>query len=86
MSKSKIFRDEVIGKKIKIIRSKNPSLKGCEGKIVDETFHTLKVMSDDKNRTIFKKDLVFALEDKDKKIMIEGKNIEKRPEERIKGK
>lgn len=81
-----MFRDELIGNNIKIIKSANKKQEGCEGKIIDETLHTLKIRSKDKTMTIFKKDLVFALEKGAEKAILEGKNIYKRPEERTKGK
>jgi ribonuclease P protein subunit POP4 len=80
------LKEELIGRDIIIIHSKNPTLKGIEGKIVDETQKTLKILCGKKTITTFKKDLIFEAKKDDKTSIIEGKNIQKRPEERIKGK
>jgi len=41
--KDKTFTGELIGKEIKIISSKDQSILGLEGKIVDETKNTIKI-------------------------------------------
>jgi len=73
-------KEELIGKKIKIIESKNKSLIGIEGYVVDETKNMLFIESDGKIRKIVKDQCIFEIDGK----RIEGKDIAKRPEERIK--
>ncbi len=75
---------EFIGKHIKIINSKNPFEVGLEGNVVDETFHLLTVKNGSKLRNLFKKNLIFSLQIDDKTIIIDGKKIEKRSEDRLK--
>ena len=74
------MKTELIGKNIKIIKSDNKSLVGIQGKIVDETKNMLSIETDGKTRKIAKDQCVFEIEGK----TIEGKEITKRPEERIK--
>lgn len=70
------MRKELIGKKIKIIESKNKTNKGIKGKVIDETKNTITI--DDKK--FIKKNITFEIDGK----IIEGKDIMFRPEERIK--
>ncbi len=73
------FKGELIGSDIEIIGSKNKTLMGIKGKIIDETKNTLTI----KNITIkkvLKSHITFKINGK----TIEGKNIKKRPEDRIK--
>ena len=85
MLRKNALKEELIGKNITIIHSKNSQEKGIQGKIVDETFHCLKIQTQGKINKMFKKNLIFRLETDGTDIIIEGKNIEKRSEDRIKG-
>ena len=76
----KTYRQELIGQKIKIIKSKNKDNLDLTGKIVDETKHTIKISHRGQIKTLMKNNITFQLKD----LIIEGKNITKRPEERIK--
>lgn len=73
-------KEELIGKKIKITESKNKSLVGIKGTVVDETKNLIFVEEGKKTRKIVKDQCVFDVEGK----KIFGKDITKRPEERIK--
>tara|TARA_Y100000310_G_scaffold341859_1_gene442539 strand:- start:1535 stop:1774 length:240 start_codon:yes stop_codon:yes gene_type:complete len=72
---------ELIGQKITIIKSKNKDNLKISGKIVDETKYTIKVSHQGKIKTLMKNNITFQLND----LVIEGKTITKRSEERIKG-
>ncbi|MFP4111631.1 MAG: ribonuclease P component 1 family protein [Candidatus Woesearchaeota archaeon] len=86
MKVQNLDKSEFIGKKIKIFDSKNKTFKDLEGKIVDETKETIRLkLVDDRVITIFKKEIKFALDCCEKNAIIDGKNIIKRPEDRIKG-
>lgn len=78
-----MFPGELIGEPIEVVESTNKSNIGLKGKIVDETKFTIKVSNQGKIKTLFKSTLLFKL-GKNGKI-INGKNMMKRPEERIKG-
>ena len=77
----KTYPNELIGQKIKIIKSKNKSDLDLQGKVVDETKYTIKIRHQGKMKTLMKNNITFTLNNN----TIEGKTITKRPEERIKG-
>jgi ribonuclease P protein subunit POP4 len=72
---------EFIGAKIKVLRSGNKSLERLEGKIIDETRNTIRIMDNqNQEKTLLKKGTVFLINGK----KIQGDEIMRRPEERIK--
>ena len=77
------YPHELIGEEIVVVDATNPSLKGIEGKIVDETKYTLKVDVQGEIKTLMKNAISFTLKGKD--LQIGGKDLTKRPEERVKG-
>ncbi len=83
MSREKVYPKELIGKDIEIIQSANGSLMGIKGKIIDETRNTLVLSQDGKTKTIMKEIVKFKIIGEG--IIIDGKDIKKQPEERIKG-
>jgi len=74
------LRQEYIGSPIEIASSRNKSLAGLKGIIIDETKNTFKVRCGDKIKIILKQGCTFKI----KNQMIEGNKILKRPENRIK--
>lgn len=82
--KNKAFRDEIIGCEIKIVDALNKSLVGIRGKAVDETKNTITVETTNGIKKILKGHVKIELVDGEKKVIIEGKSLAKRPEERIK--
>lgn len=80
----KLFRQELIGKEIIIVRAANPQLVGWQGRIIDETRNSLKVISNQgEAKMLLKNSLAFKI--KGTEIIISGNQIFKRPEERLKG-
>ncbi len=79
----KNFPYELIGEEMEVLSSKNPSNLKLKGKIVDETKFTLKIKQNHGIKTLFKNNLVFRL--KRSNQILDGKDLTKRPEERIKG-
>ena len=76
----KSFKEELIGSLVEIIGSKNETLIGFKGKIIDETKNTLIIKQGNKIKKIMKSHVILKIDGK----TIEGKNIIKRPEDRIK--
>ena len=74
------MKQNLIGKEITIIDSKNASLKGMTGIVVDETKNMLSIEKDGKQKTVAKDQCVFMIDGK----KTEGKDIAQRAEERIK--
>jgi ribonuclease P protein subunit POP4 len=74
------LRRELIGSTIKITNSKNKSLVGVKGKIIDETRNTLIIEENKKTKKIPKNQVTIEI----KKTKIDGKLLVGRPEERLK--
>lgn len=78
------MKDEFIGKEVEIVVTKNKSILGMKGKIVDETKNSFKILVNKRNfrefKLVMKKDNLFAI---GKKIIV-GNKIMKSPEDRIK--
>jgi ribonuclease P protein subunit POP4 len=84
MVKTKVYPFELIGERIKIIDSENQTLLNMEGIIVDETKNLFKLKLGSQIKTVLKNVIKFKLLSNG--IIIDGKKIVKRPEERLKGK
>ena len=72
----KILRSEFIGKKAKI-KNQNQTFNGL---IVDETKNTITIKTKDEQKKIIKSSSIIEIDG----IVIDGKKISKKPEERIK--
>lgn len=79
-----IVKHELIGLDIEIVKSKNPSLIGMKGKIIDETKNTLLIETKNKNKRILKRQATFNIRLKDYIVQVEGKLLLGQPEDRIK--
>jgi ribonuclease P protein subunit POP4 len=75
-----MINQEFIGQNIEIIKSSNKSLTKMKGTIVDETKNTFRVMSNNKIKSVLKQSSVFKINN----TIIDGNEILKRPEDRIK--
>ena len=76
---------ELIGLNVEIIDSKNKSLIGIKGKIIDETKNMIFIETQDKEiKKIIKNQVKFLLQYQNKKYEINGEILASRPEERIK--
>lgn len=75
---------ELIGCNIEIFNALNNDLKGIKGKIIDETTNTITIRNK-KNETkkLIKNQITFIITKDDKRIKIDGKKINKKPEKRI---
>lgn len=81
---AKLYPHELIGEKVTIAESKNQSLQGLVGEIVDETKNTLVIKTTSKTVNVLKSAIIkITLQSGE---MLTGEQLAKRPEERIKGK
>jgi ribonuclease P protein subunit POP4 len=71
---------EFVGLPLEVVESKNTSLKGKKGKIIDETQNLFIIEQDEKEIKILKKGSIFTINGN--KII--GDKITKRPEDRVK--
>jgi len=82
-----LVRHELIGLKVKITKSTDPTQKRMSGTVVDETYNTFIIKSKGKEKTIPKKNSIFMFTlPNGMKVEIEGKILISRPEDRIKKK
>ena len=79
-----IVRSELIGSMIEVTQSKNNSLIGLKGKVIDETKNTLILESKNKIKKIIKSHIKFKMKVENKIVEINGKLLVSRPEDRIK--
>ena len=78
--KKKTFTGGLIGKKVKVVQSSNPSEMNINGIIIDETKQTIKIKQEKMTKTIMKKNVIIEVDGR----VVDGKTLLKRPEERIK--
>jgi ribonuclease P protein subunit POP4 len=82
-----LIKHELIGLHAKVVKSTNASNEGVEGRIVDESYRTITIESNGKDKKIFKENVILIVEMPDgKKVQVEGKLLLARPWERIKKK
>ncbi|MEM5829622.1 MAG: ribonuclease P protein subunit [Candidatus Aenigmatarchaeota archaeon] len=83
-----LVRHELIGLEVKIAKSTDPTQKGLKGKIIDETYKTFKIETEEGREKIIPKAnsvFIFTLPSGEK-VEVEGKILVARPEDRIKKK
>jgi len=76
----KVLRKEFIGLDIIITSSKNKTLVGLKGKIINETKNTFEIKTTKETKMIMKNISTFEIN----KETIQGKKITKKPQDRIK--
>jgi ribonuclease P protein subunit POP4 len=81
MVNNTVYPSEFIGEEIEVVDSTNKSLIGLCGKVVDETKNTIIIEIQGKKIILLKSSISIKF----RNLLIEGKDIIKRPEERIKG-
>ncbi len=84
MKNKKTFNQELVGANCEIIGAKNASLKGMKGTIINETRNTITIKTSEGNKTAIKRQVTIMAEINNKKIRIEGAEIDARPEDRAK--
>jgi ribonuclease P protein subunit POP4 len=82
-----LVRHELIGLNVKIAKSTDTTQNGLSGKVIDETYNTLKIETSKGEKLTIKENcvFVFTLPSK-KKVEVDGKLLVSRPEDRIKKK
>ncbi|MFQ6050413.1 MAG: ribonuclease P protein component 1 [Candidatus Hydrothermarchaeota archaeon] len=80
-----ILRHELIGLRARVECSKNKTLIGLEGLIVDETKNTIRIKTKTKEKTILKSIVTLRIF-LNGSVIVDGKMLIGRPEERIKKK
>ena len=80
------LRYELIGLDTEIVKSKNKSLEGLKGKIIDESKNMLVIESNNHIKRIIKNQVKLKMKINKKRLIIDGKLLVGRPEERLKKK
>lgn len=82
-----VFRHEFIGLTAEVVESNHKGFVGIQGKIIDETRNTIRIDTGDKEKVIPKDEVTFLFTlPQGEKVLIDGKFIVARPEDRIKKK
>ena len=80
-----ILRHELIGLNVIVAQSKDPSMKGLHGTIVDETKNMFSIISKDNQVLVPKSISTFRFKLPDKTIVeVDGARLVARPENRLK--
>ena len=81
---SNILAHELIGLKIKVVGSRDPTLNDVEGMVVYETKKTLQIYSGGRVKTLPKGICRFAFQLPQGVVEVDGAKLVARPEERVK--
>ncbi len=84
MVKIKFVKRELIGCTARVISSLNQFSVGLEGKIINETKSMLTLQTSKGVKRLIKSQSVIEITFDDKRVRIDGKLLQARPEERIK--
>jgi len=84
ITKENILGHEMIGLKLNVIKSTDPKRIGVKGIVVDETQNTFIIIQNGKEQTLPKKECVFEFDLNGEKVIVEGKKILRRSEDRTK--
>ncbi len=79
-----MIRGELIGLKVRVIKSDNISNIDLEGEVIDETKNLLAIKTKKGIKKVLKEQNTFEFEKNKNKTIVNGKTIQKRPYERIK--
>jgi ribonuclease P protein subunit POP4 len=85
MSKQKMTYTKLFWKKAKVIQHPDPSVRGIEGIIIDETQNTIKLRTERGEKVVLKNGVVIEIKrEKEDKVIVRDNMIRGRPEERVK--
>lgn len=76
----------LIGRKVKIIKSRNKTLEGLEGLVIDETKNMIIIESKNELKKVLKKEVRLDVTTQEGSFIIEGSDIIGRVEDRFKKK
>lgn len=78
-----IVKDELIGLNMKVVQARNKTQEGIQGKIVDETKHSLIVATASGIKRLLKSQIQFAIQRGSTWYVVDGALVAKRPHERL---
>ena len=83
ITKQNLKNHELIGLDVVVSESSDPGRKGLKGKVIDETKNTIVILVGKEEKILPKKECVFSF-DIGEKVLVDGKEIIRKPEDRIK--
>lgn len=75
---------ELIGLEAEVVAAKNKTQEGLKGRVIDETRDTIVIEKEGKPKRLIKSQITLKAKVNDEYVMINGKILVGRPEERIK--
>ena len=82
-----LVRHELIGLKVRVEKSTDPTQRKISGLVIDETYNTLKIEVKKRGKIIPKANAIFIFTLPNRvKVKVDGKLLVSRPEDRIKKK
>jgi len=84
ITRENILAHELIGLKVNVVKSTDSKRVDIKGIVLDETQKTFVIDSNGKEKVFPKKECEFEFELNDERVIIDGKKILKRSEERTK--
>jgi ribonuclease P protein subunit POP4 len=79
-----LLRHELIGLKVKVKDCTHPGLRGLEGEVIDETMKTLTIRKGKRRLMVPKSNARFAFSISGGEVIVNGRVLAGRPEERLK--
>lgn len=79
-----LVKHELIGLYVEILESKDPTIKGLKGKIIDETKNMLTIESEGKRKMIPKTICLFRFGISDRTVDVRGETLVAKPQDRTK--
>lgn len=79
-----LLADELIGLPVRVVRSTDPGKEGLKGRVLDETYGTLRIETESGTKTVPKAECTFAFHYKGEWREVDGRLLVARPEDRIK--
>jgi ribonuclease P protein subunit POP4 len=79
--KLRIYPHEILGHAVSVIEANNPSIKGMTGLIVEETLRSLLLSTKKGEKRVLKRGLLLKIGE----AIVNGDELLRRPEDRIKG-
>ncbi len=84
MKAEELLRQEFIGLRMEVKASSNDANVGIKGMIIDETKSSFVVDTEKGEKRLLKNTITFEVDVKGKRYRIQGKLLQKRPQDRIK--
>ncbi len=86
ISPKNIVKHELIGLRTKVVKSSNPNHELISGVVINESFQTFVIETENKKKMIPKKNSIFLFSLPTGQVQVDGSMLYGRPEDRVKKK